>query len=173
MMRESDIYELRLFDRILIVFRMSRGEYGDLSVEVLSADSSASSLLPLSFDGEPTDERLFEWIRRRRIPKNRAYVDEILKSCGIESDDAKSIIDVSKGLSLNDSYWVVPRGFEGSFAEWNLYENEMSAALQLVAYTGVASDALADGGIPSELTNSGMFPKAWRCPNMKQPTTHR
>ena len=135
MMRESDIYELRLFDRILIVFRMSRGEYGDLSVEVLSADSSASSLLPLSFDGEPTDERLFEWIRRRRIPKNRAYVDEILKSCGIESDDAKSIIDVSKGLSLNDSYWVVPRGFEGSFAEWNLYENEMSAALQLVAYT--------------------------------------
>ena len=83
MMRESDIYELRLFDRILIVFRMSRGEYGDLSVEVVSADSSASRLLPLSFDGETTDERLFEWIRRRRIPKNRAYVDEILKSCGI------------------------------------------------------------------------------------------
>ena len=51
MMRESDIYELRLFDRVLIVFRMSRGEYGDLSVEVLSADSSASRLLPLSFDG--------------------------------------------------------------------------------------------------------------------------
>lgn len=168
MMRESDIYELRLFDRILIVFRMSRGEYGDLSVEVVSADSSASSLLPLSFDGETTDERLFEWIRRRRISKNRAYVDEILKSCGIESDDAKSIIDVSKGLSLNDSYWVVPRGFEGSFAEWNLYENEMSAALQLVAYTGVASNALADGGIPSELTNSGMFPKAWRAEGPKR-----
>lgn len=162
MMRESDIYELRLFDQVLIVFRMSRGEYGDLSIEVLSKDLSATHLLPLSFDGEPTSERLFEWIRRRRIPKNRAYVDEILKSCGIESDDAKSIIDVSKGLSLNDSYWVVPQGFEGSFAEWNLYENEMSAALQLVAYTGIASDALADDGIPSELTNSGMFPKAWR-----------
>lgn len=162
MMRESDIYELRLFDQALIVFRMSRGEYGDLSVEVLSSDLSAAHLLPLSFAGEASGERLFEWIRRRRIPKNRAYVDEILKSCGIESDDAKSIIDVSKGLSLNDSYWVVPHGFEGSFAEWNLYDNEMSTALQLVAYTGVASDALADGGIPGELTNSGMFPKAWR-----------
>lgn len=168
MMRESDIYELRLFDQVLIVFRMSRGEYGDLSVEVFSADPSAGHLLPLSFDGEATDERLFEWIRRRRIPKNRAYVDEILKSCGIESDDTKSIIDVSKGLSLNDSYWVVRRGFEGPFAEWNLYENEMSAALQLVAYTGVASDALADGGIPSELTNSGMFPKAWRAAGSKR-----
>lgn len=167
-MRESDIYELRLFDQVLIVFRMSRGEYGDISIEVLSADSSANSLLPLSFDGEATRERLFEWIRRRRIPKNRAYVDEILKSCGIESDDAKSIIDVSKGLSLNDSYWVVPQGFEGSFGEWNLYDNEMSAALQLVAYTGVASDALADGGIPSELTNSGMFPKAWRAAGSKR-----
>lgn len=168
MMRESDIYELRLFDQALVVFRMSRGEYGDLSIKVLSADLSASHLLPLSFGGESTDERLFEWIRRRRISKNRAYVDEILKSCGIESDDAKSIIDVSKGLSLNDSYWVVPRGFEGSFAKWNLYENEMSAALQLVAYTGVASDALADGGIPSELTNSGMFPKAWRAEGSKR-----
>ncbi|WP_080797037.1 HipA domain-containing protein [Arabiibacter massiliensis] len=168
MIRESDIYELRLFDQVLIVFRMSRGEYGDLSVEVLSTDSSANRLLPLSFAGEATDERLFEWIRRRRIPKNRAYVDEILKSCGIESDDAKSIIDVSKGLSLNDSYWVVPQGLEGTFAEWNLYENEMSTALQLVAYTGVASDALADGGIPSELTNSGMFPKAWRARGSKR-----
>ncbi|OUO90460.1 hypothetical protein B5F40_07050 [Gordonibacter sp. An230] len=167
-MRESDIYELRLFDRVLIVFRMSRGEYGDLSIEILSTDSSASSLLPLSFDGEATRERLIEWIHRRRIPKNRAYVDEILKSCGIESDDAKSIIDVSKGLSLNDSYWVVPQGSEGSFGEWNLYDNEMSAALQLVAYTGVVSDALADGGIPGELTIGGMFPKAWRAAGSKR-----
>lgn len=162
MMYESGIYELRLFDQVLIVFRMSRGEYGDLSIEIQSADSSKTALLPLSFAGEATDEHLFEWVRRRRIPKNRAYVDEILKSCGIESDDAKSIIDVSKGLSLNDSYWVVPQGFGGSYSEWNLYENEMSSALQLVAYTGVVSNALADGGIPSELTNSGMFPKAWR-----------
>lgn len=41
MMRESDIYELRLFDRALVVFRMSRGEYGELSVEVLSTDLPA------------------------------------------------------------------------------------------------------------------------------------
>ena len=168
MVSESGTYELRLCDRILIVFRMSRGEYGEVSVDILSTDAGLSHLLPLSFAGEATNERLFEWIRRRRIPKNRAFVDEILKSCGIESDDAKSIIDVSKGLSLNDSYWVVAAGFRGTFDEWNLYENKLSTALQLVAYTGVASDALADGGIPSELTNSGMFPKAWRAIGSKR-----
>lgn len=167
-MYESNIYELRLFDTLLLSFRMTRDSYGDVDVEVLRAEEGSLSLLPLSFAGEATDERLLEWVRRRRIPKNRAYVDEILKSCGIESDDPKSIIDVSKGLSLNDSYWVVPQGFTGTFAEWNLYDNELSAALQLVAYTGVASDALADGGIPSELTNSGMFPKTWRAQGTKR-----
>lgn len=168
MMHESDIYELRLFDRVLLAFRMTRDRYGDVEVEILRLEEGGLSLLPLSFDGEATDERLLEWVRRRRIPKNRAYVDEILRSCGIESDDPKSIIDVSKGLSLNDSYWVVPQGFAGTFEEWNLYDNELSAGLQLVAYTGVASDALADGGIPSELTNSGMFPKAWRAQGAKR-----
>ena len=58
--------------------------------------------------------------------------------------------------------WWLPVFGERYRDEWNLYENKLSTALQLVAYTGVASDALADGGIPSELTNSGMFPKAWR-----------
>lgn len=161
-MRESRTYELRLFDQVLVTFRMTRGEYGEVTVEILHVDTTATDVLPLSFAGEATDERLLEWLRRRRIPKNRAYVDEILRACGITSDDPKSIIDVSKGLSLNDSYWVVPQEFPGTFSEWNLYDNELSTALQLTAYTGVVSDALADDGIPSELTNSGMFPKTWR-----------
>lgn len=41
-----------------------------------------------------------------------------------------------KGLSLNDSYWVVPNGFCGNFADYNLYENRFSEMLALVAYTG-------------------------------------
>lgn len=40
-------------------------------------------------------------------------------------------------LSLNDSYWVVPGGFAGTFTEYNLYENRFAEVLSLVAYTGV------------------------------------
>jgi hypothetical protein len=41
--------------------------------------------------------------------------------------------DVCKGLSLNDSYWDVSRGFGGRFAQFNLYENPFSEILPLVA----------------------------------------
>ena len=37
--------------------------------------------------------------------KQRAFVDEILKTLGLSHNDTKGIIDVCKGLSLNDSYW--------------------------------------------------------------------
>ena len=50
------------------------------------------------------------------IPKNRAFVDEILKTVGLSHNDTKGIIDVCKRLSLNDSYWVVPADFY-DFAE--------------------------------------------------------
>ncbi|WP_172137028.1 XRE family transcriptional regulator [Adlercreutzia sp. ZJ473] len=151
-----------MLDRTLLAFRMTRGEYGEVDVALLDFDAASAHLLPLSFGGVASAQALDDWLRRRRVPKNRAYVDEILRSCGIESDDVKSIIDVSRGLSLNDAYWVVPGGSRAVFDEWNLYENDLNEALQLAAYTGVVSDALASGGLPSELTNGGMFPKAWR-----------
>ena len=42
-------------------------------------------------------------------------MDEILKTLGLRHNDTNGIIDVCKGLSLNDSSWVVPEGFEGKF----------------------------------------------------------
>jgi hypothetical protein len=75
--------------------------------------------------------------------------------------DTKGIIDVCKGLSLNDSYWIVPKGFAGTFAEYNLYENRFSEILSLVAYTGVMQSDAAFSTSP-EFTTDGMLPKAWR-----------
>ena len=65
------------------------------------------------------------------------------------------------GLSLNDSYWVVPEGFEGKFDAYNLYENRFSEALALVAYTGARGSREAFSTSP-ELTTNGMLRKAWR-----------
>ena len=102
-----------------------------------------------------------KWLQRRVIPKNRAYVAEILKTFGLSVNDTKGIIDVCKGLSLNDSYWVVPQGFAGTFAQYNLYENRFSEILSLVAYTGIGQSDAAFTTSP-ELTTNGMLPKAWR-----------
>ena len=84
-----------------------------------------------------------------------------MKTLGLSHNDTKGIIDVCKGLSLNDSYWVVPEGFEGKFSQYNLYENRFSEILALVAYTGAGGSRQAFTTSP-ELTTGGMLPKAWR-----------
>ena len=56
-------------------------------------------------------EGLITWLKHRVIPKNRAFVDEILYALGSSHNDTKGIIDISKGMSLNDSYWMVRKAF--------------------------------------------------------------
>ena len=152
-------YVLRLYDTDLLSFSLSEQGIEGLKAQIHSVNEEARALFPL--DLELTDEGLVKWLQRRVIPKNRAYVAEILKTFGLSVNDTKGIIDVCKGLSLNDSYWVVPQGFAGTFAQYNLYENRFSEILSLVAYTGIGQSDAAFTTSP-ELTTNGMLPKAWR-----------
>ena len=152
-------YVLRLYDTDLLSFSLSEQGIEGLKAQIHSVNEEARALFPL--DLELADDGLVKWLQRRVIPKNRAYVAEILKTFGLSVNDTKGIIDVCKGLSLNDSYWVVPQGFTGTFAQYNLYENRFSEILSLVAYTGIGQSDAAFTTSP-ELTTNGMLPKAWR-----------
>ena len=154
----GDIYTLRLFDEELLRFSMSNEGLSGLTVRILSVNRKKKHILPpglfLSDDG------ITSLLKQRVIPKNRAFVHEILQSMGLNADDTKGIIDVCKGLSLNDSYWVVPVGFDGSFSDYNLYDNRFSEVLSLIAYTGAGK---LSGKLTTspELTTHGMLRKAW------------
>jgi len=155
----DNVYDLRQYDTPLMSFTLqSRGIEG-LTADIVSLNESQSKLYPL--DLTLTGEGVVEWLRHRVIPKNRAFIAEILRSLDLSEGDVKGIIDVCKGLSLNDSYWVTPQGFDGSFSKYNLYENPFSKILSLVAYTGVWQYHRAFTTSP-ELTTTGMLPKAWR-----------
>lgn len=156
---EGHLYSLRLYDMELLRFSMEKRGLSGLVAQILWIEKEREDLLPL--DLERTGEGIIKWLERRVIPKNRAFVDEILKTLGLSHNDTKGIIDVCKGLSLNDSYWVVPDGFEGTFSKYNLYENRFSEILALVAYTGAGQSRQAFTTSP-ELTTGGMLPKAWR-----------
>ncbi len=117
-------------------------------------------LLPLDLALSP--EGLSRWIQKRTIPKNRAYVNALLARCGLSINRPMSIIAVCKGLSLNDSYWVVEDGFTGTFDQYNLYENRFSRILGLIAFTGYGSSIRASLVSTPELTTNGMLPKCWR-----------
>ena len=154
-----NLYSLRIYDTELMKFTMEKRGLEGLVAEILSINSEQEHLMPL--DMECTGEGIIKWLERRVIPKNRAFVDEILKTLGLSHNDTKGIIDVCKGLSLNDSYWIVPEGFTGKFAQYNLYENRFSEMLALVAYTGAGQSRQAFTTSP-ELTTNGALPKAWR-----------
>ena len=155
----ADRYSLRLYDEELLTFSLHDGGLEGLKADILSVNENRKSVFPL--DLELTGEGIIKWLERRVIPKNRAFVDEILKALGLSVNDTKGIIDVCKGLSLNDSFWVVPLGFAGTFQEYNLYENRFSNVLSLVAYTGVGQSRAVITTSP-ELTTNGMLRKAWR-----------
>ena len=152
-------YMLRLYDTDMLAFDLSEQGIEGLKVKILWINDAKEHLLPLEM--EQTDAGVLKWLQKRVIPKNRAYVAEILKTFGLSINDTKGIIDICKGLSLNDSYWVVPRDFAGTFAQYNLYENRFSEILSLVAYTGIGQSDAAFTTSP-ELTTNGMLPKAWR-----------
>lgn len=155
----SKIYSLRIFDTELLRFSMEKRGLAGLGAEIVTVNEEYRHLMPL--DLECTGEGVIRWLERRVIPKNRTFVDEILKTLGLSHNDTQGIIDVCKGLSLNDSYWVVPDGFDGRFEKYNLYENRFSEMLALVAYTGAGQTREAFT-ISPELTTNGMLPKAWR-----------
>lgn len=155
----SNVYHLKLYDDILVTFSLEEKGLEGLVVEVLYYDESKKHLLPINM--ELTAKGIIKWLSNRVIPKNRAFVDEILKTFGLSVNDTKGIIDICLGLSLNDSYWVTPVEFDGKFADYNLFENPFSEALSLVAYTGVGSAGKAFSTSP-EFTTNGMLRKAWR-----------
>jgi transcriptional regulator with XRE-family HTH domain len=152
-------YEVRLYEQCLFTFALVQKGIEGLVAEIRETKSGSEKLLPL--DLQLTNDGVVKWLERRVIPKNRTFVEEILKTLGIAVNDTKGIIDVCKGLSLNDSYWVVPKGFAGKFSEYNLYENRFSEMLSLVAYTGIGQSHGAFSTSP-ELTTNGMLRKGWR-----------
>jgi len=154
---ETTEYSVRLFDDELFTFRFSDGPQ---RVPVLgSVNTGLSRLFPAGL--ELSDEGLLRWLEARSIPKNREFVGAILSTLGLEINDIKGITDVCRGLSLTDSYWIVPKGSGLKFADFNLFENDFSPVLSLVAFTGYGRSRTKLTTSP-ELTTNGMLRKGWR-----------
>lgn len=155
----NKIYSLRLYDEELLQFKFEKKGFEGLTATIIEINQNKKHLLPLEL--KRTDDGLLKWLDRRVIPKNRHFAQQILSTLKLNIRDTKGIIDACLGLSLNDSYWIVPGDFAGKFAEYNLYENRFDEALSSVAYTGIG-EGNTTFSISPELTTNGMLRKAWR-----------
>lgn len=152
------IYELKHFNTPILKFSADE-ESSEPNVEIKWVTKN-TSLLPL--DLELNEDGLFKWLKHRTIPSNRAYVRTLLSKCGLNLNRPLNIIKVSKGLSLNDCYWIVEEGFEGKFENFNLYDNHLSRVLAGIAFTGYGSSIRSSLASSPEFTTNGMLPKCWR-----------
>ncbi|MDQ6976270.1 MAG: HipA domain-containing protein [Mariprofundaceae bacterium] len=153
-------YILKQFDYELITFELASDVIEGLSAQIVSINETHHPLLPI--DLELSEKGLLTWLKRRVIPGNRLFVQNLLAKLGLNVGDTKGIIDVCKGLSVNDCYWIVEQGFEGSFRQFNLYENRISRILSFIAYTGYGETKRHGFISTPELTTGGMLAKCWR-----------
>ena len=152
------MYYIKLFDENLISFNMNN-ELG-LKVTEIKVLSKNRELFPIILQKDVNENTIISFIKSRIIPKNRAFVQSILQSAGLNINDTKGIIDISKGLSLIDSYWIV-QDTSLKFEDYNLFDNEFSEVLSLIAFTGHSSK-IKDLITSPEFTTNGALPKAWR-----------
>ncbi len=159
------VFELKQYDNNLLRFYMDRTSLGEIVYNIDWINDELKHLLPIGLT--PTPDGLAKWLSSRVIPKNREFVDQILSKSGLSANDTLGIIRLSKGLSLNDSYWIVEEGFAGKFADYNLYENSFARTLALIAYTGYGSNTRKGFTSSPEYTTNGTLRKCWRRLNKK------
>ncbi|MFQ9428778.1 MAG: hypothetical protein ACLR1M_09435 [Oscillospiraceae bacterium] len=152
-------YILKQFDEPLVKFSATTNT-SEPEIQILWTNEEKAAFLPL--DLTLTPDGLSRWLRRRTIPKNRAYVHSLLAKCGLNLNRPLGIISVCKGLSLNDCYWVVEDGDTASFGKVNLYDNPFSNVLAELAFTGYGSSVRTSLLSSPEFTTNGMLRKCWR-----------
>lgn len=153
------IYTLMHFDTPLIVF--SAKKQVETNIRIIEVHKENKELFPLDL-AEISERGIESWIKHRSIPKNRAYVDTLLSSLGLSVNRPLDLIGVSKGISLNDCYWLKQEDSCASFDGVNLYDNRFSRVLGQIAFTGYGSSNVSGLTSSPEFTTNGMLPKCWR-----------
>ena len=150
---------LKQFDDILLHFTAKRTIDG-IDVAITSTNKDKATYLPLGM--KSTNESLTRWLRHRTIPANRAYAQNFLSKNGLSENDFIGILQICKGLSLTDCYWVTYPDDPKTFAQVNLFDNRFSQVLSQIAFTGYGSSPASKFRSSPEFTTNGMLPKAWR-----------
>lgn len=141
-------------------------------VSILSLEEASRKFLPIEFGvaagkghEELLAERLLLWLNRRTAPMGRHFMRDLMASLGLNMRDPdfhRKALAFSKGLSLNDVYWVVSDDDDTVWEDCNLYSNEFSKSMAEIAFSGHGSRSPGEVTTSPEMTTNGMLPKCWR-----------
>lgn len=98
----------------------------------------------------------------RKPAKSREHMDKLLELMQIKC--VSGYLDISYGLSLNDTLWVKPKEARESLS-WkslNLYENDFNEVIAHFAFCGQGLAGMHMKTTSPEFGTNGMLPKCWK-----------
>ncbi|EEO7742436.1 transcriptional regulator, partial [Campylobacter upsaliensis] len=165
-------YILKNKDRAVLNFKVENTETKsmvtntiELTQKIVEIEIIESALFPKNLANDNLERNLELWIKDRKVPQNRAFVENIIATYSINGkEQLMDYIDISLGLSLNDSFWIIPYDKDYKWKDYNLYTNEFSEALQRASF---GEELLKIQGLTSspEYTTNGMLRKCWHREN--------
>lgn len=124
------------------------------NIQILNAH-----LLPLNLDEKELNLSL--WIKDRKIPEHREFFENIVATYSENGkEQLMDYIDISLGLSLNDSFWIVPANENYKWKDYNLYDNAFNETLERIAF-GDTTQKISGITSSPEYTTNGMLKKCW------------
>lgn len=142
-------YTLMNKDRRILNFSTCKTEYGGTRAEHVELLDPAG--LPIEYRGD-----IISYIERRKAPKHRKHIQSILKQLGAE--DLDGFIRVSRGASLNDTFWVQNNDEPLSWEQVSLYRNDFDENIARIAFEGGTGSLSAT---TPELSVDGNYAKCW------------
>ena len=113
-----------------------------------------SPLQPLGLRGVDINA----WLRLRTAPYHRGYLSSLLGT----NYTLKDYVDLTKALSLQDNYWIVPYKSKLLYSDYSLFLNNFNSVVS-DASLGISTLTTAIPHVSSpELSTDGVLPKAWR-----------
>lgn len=90
------------------------------AISKVRRNESAKEHFPLG--GQMNDMKFHDWWSDRAIPRTRHGAKNALQKLGYATTQSALVNNL--GLSLNDCYWICPRGESLTWKEVNLFEND-------------------------------------------------
>ena len=138
-----------LLNKDMVIARFSIDATTD---SVVDFQWGTSGVRPIGFSD------VTSFISSRKAPSNRAHIKGVLRALG--ADTLTGYLDVVHALSVNDTFWVRRVGEDVTWAEANLYDNELNEAVSRIAFEGGLVGQDLDLSTPSpEPSLDGSFAK--------------
>ena len=145
-MENTSEYTLRRKNMVLIRFvleteqEVTNGiEQTIYKIHITEINEKNRHLFPYMLRENLTNRTLQGWIERRKAPKNRQFVEQIMHAIADDQNPLR-YVDISHALSLNDAFWITNDAVPALWKDFNLYSHPFNEVLAYVAFTGYSKN---------------------------------